>query len=372
MPVPSVVRILVPLVVVACSAIPVVAQEWGAKMLDRTEIRFGSVARLADTTFKVKVKNPFIEEIQISNLSTSCGCISWQDKLPISIPSKQERELTIRLDTVGHSGDKNVRAIISMYEPTKGSASTVTIPVQGRIRSDFEVRPSYVGFGPIDLGKSYLQRISINYIGGRPGWKIVSAKVSSPHLTAQITETGRSGGTATFDVVVQIDANAPLGVLRDQLVLTTNEQGESPISVPVEAKIESDIVVTDAQFGSITPGTTKTMSVIVRGKKPFKIERIDRVTREVRAKPALDDTPVNSSVANSTPANSTVALPDAIKIKVPESVAPLHMLTLTVTPPAEPGMFDEEFAIVVEGRPQPVTFKVKGRIVPPEGSGTSK
>ena len=356
MPVPSVVRILVPLVVVACTALPVVAQDWGAKMLDRTEIRFGSVARLADTTFKVKVKNPFIEEIQISNLSTSCGCISWQDKLPISIPSKQERELTIRLDTVGHSGDKNVRAIISLYEPTKGSASTVTIPVQGRIRSDFEVRPSYVGFGPIDLGKSYLQRISINYIGGRPGWKIVSAKVSSPHLTAQISETGRSGGTATFEVVVQIDANAPLGVLRDQLVLTTNEQGESPISVPVEAKIESDIMVTDAQFGPVTPGTTKTMSVIVRGKKPFKIEKVDRITREVRAKPALDDTPVNS----------TVALPDAIKIKVPEAVATLQMLTLTLTPPSEPGMFDEEFAIVVEGRPQTVTFKAKGRIVTQE------
>ena len=54
----------------------------------------------------------------------------------------------------------------------------------------------------------------------------------------------------------------------------------------------------------------------------------------------------------------------------PEAVAPLQMLTLTLTPPSEPGMFDEEFAIVVEGRPQPVTFKVKGRIVPPEITGT--
>ncbi|MFO1043592.1 MAG: DUF1573 domain-containing protein [Planctomycetaceae bacterium] len=370
MPVPSAVRILAPLVVVVCSALPGVAQEWGAKMLDRTEIRFGSVARLSDTTFKIKVTNPFLEEIQISNLSTSCGCISWQDKLPISIASRQERELTIRLDTIGHAGDKNVRAIISLYEPTKGSASTVTIPVQGRIRSDFEVRPSYVGFGPIDLGKSYLQKITVTYIGGRPGWKIVSAKVSSPHLTAKVSETGRSGGSATFEVVVQIDANAPLGVLRDQLVLTTNEQGESPISIPVDAKVESDIMVTDAQFGPVTPGSTKTMSVIVRGKKPFKIEKVDRVTREVRAKPALDDAPTNTTPASTTPANTTVALTDAIKIKVPEAVAPLQMLTLTLTPPSEPGMFDEEFAIVVEGRPQPVMFKVKGRIVPPEITGT--
>lgn len=358
MPVPSVVRNLVPLVVVVCSTAPVIAQDWGVKMLDRTEIKFGTVARLADTTFKVKVKNPYIEEIHVSSLTTSCGCISWQDKLPISIPSRQERELTIRLDTIGHSGDKRVRAMISLYEPNKGSSSTVTIPVEGRIRADFEVRPSYVGFGPIELGKSYIQRIGVNYIGGRPGWQIVSAKVSNPHLKPQIVEKSRSGGSASYEILVQIDGDTPQGALRDQLVLTTNEPGEATISIPVDARIEPDIVVTDAQFGPVTPGTPKTMSVIVRGKKPFKIEKVDRVTPEVRARPNLD-TDVS---------DLTISLPDAITIKVPEVTAPLHMLTLTLNAPAEAGVFDEEFAILVEGRPQAVKFKAKGRIVVPGAS----
>ena len=79
-------------------------------MLDRPNIKFGDVARLAETTFDVTVKNPNVEEIRISSLTTSCGCISWTEKAPISIPSLTERRLTIHLDTIRHVGDKGVDA----------------------------------------------------------------------------------------------------------------------------------------------------------------------------------------------------------------------------------------------------------------------
>ena len=358
MPVPIVSRILVTAVVIAWSAAVAEAQPWGTKMFDRTEIKFGSVARLADTTFKLKVKNSYVENIQVTNLSTSCGCISWIDKLPITIKSGEERELTIRLDTVGHVGDKRVRAYVTLYEPTKGSTASITIPVEGRIRSDFEVRPSRVGFGSIDLGQGYRQRLAINYTGGRPDWKILKAKVSNPHLTAQIVEKSRAGGSATYEAIVEISAHAPLGVLRDQLVLTTNEVGDSTIAIPVEAKVEADIVVTDVQLGTVAPGQAKSTTVVVRGKAPFKIAKVDHVVHAAAAKPAED-----GSVATA----ATVSLVDAIAIKPPgNTAAPVHMLTLTVTPPAEAGMFDEEFAIAIEGRRQGVSFKVKGRIQVPE------
>jgi hypothetical protein len=355
-------RSLLPLVVVACFAAPAVAQEWGKKMFDRQEIKFGSVPRLSDTKFTIKVHNPYREEIRITSLSTSCGCISWMDKqLPISIPSRQERELTIRLDTVGHSGDKRVRAFATLSEPTKGLTASVVIPVEGRIRSDFEVRPSYVGFGPIELGKGYIQRIGINYTGGRPDWKILQAEVSSPHLVAQVVEKSRGRGTANYEVTVEISNSAPLGVLRDQLILTTNDVGDSSIAVPVEAKVEADIVVADAMFGSISPGQPKSMTVIVRGKKPFKIEKVDHVIREVRARPSDD---------GSVPFSDTLSLADAITVKVPTSETALHMLTVTVTPPVEGGMFDEEFSIVIAGRRQPISFKAKGRVLSTERSAS--
>jgi hypothetical protein len=363
MPVSASVRILFPLVVVALSAAPAAAQDWGAKMFDRTEIKFGSAARFADTTFKVKVKNPFVEEIQITSLTTSCGCISWQDKPTITLKSKEEKELTIRLDTVGHSGDKRVRAYVSLYEPTRRLSSQVTIPVEGRIRTDFEVRPSNVGFGAIDFGTGYIQKITVTYNGGRPDWKIVQAKVSNPLLTAKFVEKSRAGGSATYEATVEISRTAPLGVLRDQLILTTNEVGDANISIPVEARVEADIMVTDVQFGSLTPGQSKTMTVVARGKKPFKISKVDHIVQEVVAKPAED---------GSVSTKDTVSLTTGITVKAPETTAIVHMLSVTVTPPAESGMFDEEFSVVIEGRREPVKFKAKGRIQAQEVTGNAK
>ncbi len=347
--------------IVALTAAPVCSQDWGDKMLDRTEVKFGTVARLADTTFKLKVTNRYTTPIQITSLGVSCGCISWVDQAPITLASKEVRELTLRLDTVRFIGDRNVRATVSFFETTRGASDSVTLPVTARIRSDVEVRPSYVGFATIDLGKSYTQKIGITYNGGRGDWKITQAKVGNPHLTARIVEMSRVGGTASYEALVVIDGTAPVGVLRDQLILTTDEAGNSEISIPIEARVEADIVVTDVQFGMVTPGQTKSMNVIVRGKKPFKIVEVSHVTREVRLKPADDAAP---PAVGANPASPMVSLADtAFKVNCPEATTAVHTVPLTFTPPTEPGLFEEEFVLKIDGRAQPVTFRVKGRIL---------
>ncbi|MBC8114868.1 MAG: DUF1573 domain-containing protein [Candidatus Saccharimonas sp.] len=349
------------LIVAVLTTTPAFAQVWGDKMFDRTEVKFGTVARLADTTFKLKVTNLYTDPVQITSLGVSCGCISWVDQAPITLASKEVRELTLRLDTVRFTGDRNVRATVSLYEPAHGYSDSVTLPVTARIRSDVEVRPSYVGFATIDLGKSYTQKIGVTYNGGRGDWKITRAKVGNPHLTTQVVEKSRGGGTASYEVLVVIDGSTPAGVLRDQLELTTDEVGNSSISIPIEARVEADIVVTDVQFGMVTPGQAKSMNVIVRGKKPFKIAEVSHVTREVRLKPADDATPVAVGGASTSPVPS---LPDeAFKIKCPDTTAVVHTVPLTFTPPAEPGLFEEEFVLKIDGRAQPVTFRVKGRIL---------
>lgn len=353
--------VLFALVVSALTTAPVNAQEWGEKMFERTEVKFGTVARLSDTTIKLKVRNLYTDPIQITSLGVSCGCISWVDQAPITLASKEERELTLRLDTVRFTGDRNVRATVSLYEPAHGYSDSVTIPVSARIRSDVEVRPSYVGFATIDLGKSYTQKIGVIYSGGRGDWKITQAKVGSPHLTTQIIEQGRAGGTVSYEVLVVIDGSTPAGVLRDQLLLTTDEAGNSAISIPIEARVEADIVVTDVQFGMVTPGQTKSMNVIVRGKKPFKIAEVSHVTREVRLKPTIDVVPNGSET---TPVSSVASLPDDVfKIKCPDTTSVVHMVPLAFTPPAEPGLFEEEFILKIDGRTLPVTFRAKGRIL---------
>ena len=95
---------------------------------------------------------------------------------------------------------------------------------------------------------------------------------------------------------------------------------------------------------------------------------MNHVTREVRLKPAEDVAPSDVTLTAGTqkdaaaiPATASLS-DDAFQIKCPEATAVVHMVPLTLTPPAEAGLFDEEFVLKIDGRAQPVTFKAKGRI----------
>lgn len=333
---PAAIRPLTAAVFVVLAAVPLSAQDydWGKKMFDKREVNFGSVAKNADITFKFTVKNIYKEDIQISNLWTSCGCISWQDRTPITLKSGQSQELTIRLDTVRHQGDKHVTAFASMLEPTRGSTAQVSIPVQGRIRQDIILQTNTLNFGQVDQGRAMEHRLNVVYMGGRSDWKITQAKVNNPHLTTKIVEKSRGGGTANYDIVVTLKGDAPNAKLRDQLMIVTDDVGEAAYPVAIEAQVEPDIVVADVQFGQVTPGQSKTLNVVVRAKKPFKIEKVERTKQD-----------------------------DVFKFKMPETASHLQMIPLTFTPTDETGLFEEEFFLTISGREQQVSFKAKGRIM---------
>lgn len=317
------------------TAVPLSAQDnWAKKMFDRHEVKFGSVAKNADVVFKFKVTNIFKEDIQVSSLSTSCGCISWQDKAPLTIPSGESVDLTIRLDTVRFEGDRHVTAFANLLEPTRGSTASMSIPVDGRIRQDVVLQTNNLNFGEVELGKAMQIRMSVNYTGGRPDWAITEAKNNNPHLKTKVIEKNRSGGTASYDVIVTLDDQAPASKIHDRMLIVSNEPGDSGYFVTVDAVVEADLSVADAHFGQVYAGTPKTVNVVVRGRKPFKIEKVERTKQD-----------------------------ENFKVKVPDSFSHVQTIALTFTPTSEPGMFEEEFFVTVSGRQEPVHFKASGRVM---------
>ncbi len=307
---------------------------WAEKMLNRKDFKFGSVAKGGDATLRLNVKNIYKEDIQITNLATGCSCVSWDEKTyPIVIPSGKEIVLNLRLDTIRYDGERKSSAKVMLFEPTLGSAKTVDLPVEAYIRKDIVLVPGSVNFGAVDPGKGAEQRVSINY-AGRSDWTITQAKTGNSNLTTRVEQKSRGDGLVNYELIVTLKPETPLGGLRDQITLVTDDVNNPQIPVLVEARVEADIVAADLQFGSVTAGQTKTMNVIIRGRKPLKIEKIER-TR--------DDA--------------------SFKVKSPQSIATVHSLPLTFTPPNEPGPFEEEFFVTISGREEPITFKAKGRIV---------
>jgi len=107
------------------------------------------------------------------------------------------------------------------------------------------------------------------------------------------------------------------------------------IPLLVEATIEADITIAPqiVSLGVMTPGKEVTVNVVIRGKKPFAVEKIE----------------CESDL-------------EAFKVRLPKTTKPVHILPLTVVPPNTPGVFSEEFTVTIAGRPEPLTFKAYGKI----------
>src|SRR5207302_2700062 len=113
-----------------------------------------------------------------------------------------------------------------------------------------------------------------------------------------------------YELHVTIKATAPLGELREQVSLVTDDPANPSIPVLVEARVESDYTVSPdiISFGILAPGEQKTMKIVVRGKRAFTIEKIE------------------SEKSAGT-----------FEVRLPKEAKTLHVLPLTLNAPKEPG-----------------------------------
>lgn len=315
-------------------------------------VEFGSVAKGADTLVRVVVKNVFNEEIQITNLKSGCSCVSWDEvknsAVPaIVIPSGQQRVLTLKMDTVRFDGERKAKATIFLMDTVHRQTTAVEFPVTAFIRPDIVMTPGSVNFGTIAVGSGAERKVDIHY-AGRNNWKITQTKVTNPNLAAVVKELPRlNDGQVKYELLVTLKPDAPAGIVRDQLVMLTDDANNPQISVVVEAIVEADVTITDLQFGALAAGQSKAVNLVIRAGKPFKIEEL---YREKKANAKLPD--------------------DAFRVKLSTKIATLQTLPVTFIAPDVPGAFEEVFYVKIADRPQPIPFKARVRIL--EQTGAAK
>jgi len=306
--------------------------DWAQKMFSELEHDFGTVARNADVRHRIYIRNLYQETVHIADLSSSCGCTTATASAKV-IPSGESVYLELVLDTKNHSKQKDPNIDVRLTFDGV-NYKVVRIPLRAYIRTDVVMQPGAADFGSVDLGAGAVQRLSIAY-AGRPDWQIREVRTGRECLKAAVQEKLRGGGRVDYELVVQLDPNAPEGALRDQVVLVTDDPAAPFVPVTVTATIEPDIVVATPvlQLGVLKPGVPKSMTAVIRGRKPFAIERIECDSNR-----------------------------ECFKVKLSRDPKSVHTLPLTVTPPAMLGEFVEGFTITIAGRPQPLSFKAVGRI----------
>ncbi len=327
-------RLVLSLALILGCAISAQAEElsWAQKMFEKQKHDFGVVARGADARYRLKVTNLYKKTVHISNVRTTCGC-SAAVPSKTTLASLDSAYIEISMNTVRFTRRKDSNVIVTFDQP---QYREVRIPVTAYIRTDVVLSPGSVKFGPTDQGKDAKRKIEIAY-AGRDDWKILEVNTDSRHIEAKVVEKSRGGGRVNYELNVTLKGTAPVGPLREQIFLITNDVRGRQVPVLVEARVESDVAVTPdvISLGTLFPGVDKKFNVVIRGKEPIAIVKIECDSDR-----------------------------EAFKVRLPKSTRSVHVIPMTFTSPNKPGDFSEEFSVTIAGRPEPVTFKAYGKIVP--------
>jgi hypothetical protein len=96
-------------------------------------------------------------------------------------------------------------------------------------------------------------------------------------LEVEISETERSGGRVSYDMLVRLTKDAPSGYFQDQLSIITDDARLKSIPVLVQGSVVSPLIVSPASLilGNLKPGQVVKKQLVVRGNRPFRIVSID-------------------------------------------------------------------------------------------------
>jgi hypothetical protein len=317
---------------------PASAQDplWADKMFDKLEVDFGNVPSGADLKERIKVTNKYQQTVNILGIASSCGCTAGKpDKNTLA--SGESTYIDITMNTRKFSLLKETVVTVTFNQPL---LTSVRIPVKAFINPEVLINPGAAEFGPVTKGNEASRKLSIVY-AWRGTSTIKEATSRNPSIVAQLVEARRDAASIHYELQVTIKETAPLGDLRDQVTLVTDNPNNPHIPVLVEARIEPEYAVSPelVSFGTLLPGERKTLNIVARGRKPFLIEKIE--------------------------SEKTAGV---FEVRLPKEPKSIHVLPLTMVAPAEPGSVSEEFTLTIKDVPDPVTFKVHGKIAAPAGS----
>jgi len=249
---------------------PTSAQQWARDMFSVTSHDFGVVAKGAKVEFPFTFKNLYVEDVHISGVYTTCTCTTVQYPKEV-IKTHQEASVVAVVNTRNFDGRKQatLRGVLDKPFPAE-----VQLHVYAYIRRDVVLQPGVVEFGSVAQGTAVRKKIDVSY-AGRNDWQVTGIECASPYLQTSLAETRRGGGLVSYDLWVTLKEDAPVGYIRDYLILVTNDSNKKAARVPlaVEGVVVSSISVTPSPLplGVIGVGQSASQRLVVRGQSPFRI-----------------------------------------------------------------------------------------------------
>lgn len=258
------------LLIVLTGTAPVGAQEWARQMFKESRHDFGTVARFAKTEFAFTFNNPYVEDVHVASVRSSCGCTSVRVENP-TLKTYENSAIIATFNTHSFYGKRGATITVTFDKPF---FAEVQLQVTGVIRSDIVLDPGSVVFGTIEQGRGAEAHVAVQCHSRSIG-QVTLSKPASPYLTAQITPRAQTNSLYGYDLTVSLSPDAPVGYINETLMLNTSDGATVPLAV--EGRVEPAIAVSPSPLflGACEPGASAAKQLIVKGAKPFRIVGVE-------------------------------------------------------------------------------------------------
>jgi hypothetical protein len=276
-------KLLAALVLIGCIGIgsPLEAKEWVNRMFTGSLTHdFGIVARGATAEYRFALENPYMEDVHISGVRSSCGCTIPRATKTV-LKTYETAEIVAEVNTRQFKDQREATITVTFDQPYPAE---IQLHVSAFIRGDVVFEPGSLQFGTAVAGRSMTKQALVSY-AGRKDWQIVNATPTAAFLDCKIAEQAREidanlGATKVdYDLDVTLKDNAPTGYFKEQIILRTNDPNPqtAQVAMTVEGLVSAPLTINPSavHLGIVRPGQTVDRNLVIRGNRPFKVLRAD-------------------------------------------------------------------------------------------------
>lgn len=259
---------------------------FGQQLLDSVSKDFGSVPRGTILTHQFKLANATNQPLHVASIRTSCTCIS-ANLAKHDLAPGESTALVVSVDTNKFIGTKTFTVYLTVDRPV---LRELQVTVTASSRDDVTLTPGQLNFGRIRHGTSAKASVVVEYFGSA-AWQITAVENDNGYLLPELRKLERSGGPVAYQLEVRLRDDIPVGCWHSDIYLKTNDPNVPRIRVPLLVEVEGSLTATPGTvlFGACKVGTTAEKRVVIRGKEPFRIVRIEGTDDSVKAVPAGDE-----------------------------------------------------------------------------------
>jgi len=238
--------------------------------LSERVIDFGRVEQMDQLTKHIYLRNEGDAPLRILKIESSCGCAVGLASDSTVAPG-QEVKFTVTFSTKEYSGPQEKKITIRSNDPAEPS---VTIPVRADIHVLLRLSEETVRFDPVRLGGTASRQVKVS-ADKDAGLEIGGIRGGEEYLTATLKRDS-SAQEEVIWVILSIKPDAPPGLFRETLTLTTTKPKSTRTKITVIGSIVSYFEVPGDGRLRINPTprgkpAQTTIQITCDGSKPYEL-----------------------------------------------------------------------------------------------------